>query len=177
VLFLDEAEWILANRANQNSSVMQRIVPVLLGQPSKLMRRKDKEVIIVAATNVPEMIVPAFLRPGRFDGKFHVGLPGLDSRIEIIGIYLKEKANKLTSDEMKDVAQALKGYSGADIEHIINEAAYAALRRHKAGAETEIIKDDILAAMRKISPSVTPEENDRLIKWAREHGISVDAVN
>jgi len=178
VLFLDEAEWILSDRKNLTSSVMQRIVPVLLSQLSKLMRRKDKEVIIVAATNVPDKIDPAFLRPGRFDGKFHVGLPNLDSRIEILDIYLKDKANKLSGDEKNSIGRTLKGYSGADIEHIIIDASYSALRRHKeSGAEAAIVKEDIIAAINKVSPSVTDEENDHLIKWARERGIAVEAIN
>jgi len=91
VVFLDEAEWILCKREDQTSSVMQRITPVFLSQLSKIFKNKNKPIIVIAATNKPQMIDSAFLRPGRFDKQFYIGLPDFKARVEIIKIHLRDR--------------------------------------------------------------------------------------
>ncbi len=129
VVFLDEAEWILSRREEQASSVMQRVTPLLLAQLSKLFKEKKRSIIIVAATNKPQNIDPAFLRPGRFDRIFYIGLPDEETRKEIIKLKLKDKENNLEEKDIDSIAEKLEGYSGADIENIIDEAAFIVFER------------------------------------------------
>jgi len=77
------------------------------------------------------MIDPAFLRPGRFDRIFYIGLPDKTARSEIIKIHLRNRVNELSEDEIAEIAEKLDGYSGADIENIIEEAAFIAFEKEK----------------------------------------------
>lgn len=168
VVFLDEAEWILCKREEQMSSVMQRITPVLLAQLSRIFKQRTKPIIVIAATNKPEMIDPAFLRPGRFDKAFYVGLPDKDARKDIVELHLRNRANELDDNEISQVAENLEGYSGADIEHIIEESAFIAFNK-----KSTITKDDVLGVIQKTPKSVTPNELQRFEEWAQERGLKV----
>ena len=172
VVFLDEAEWVLCKREDQTSSVMQRITPVLLAQLSRIFRQKRKPIIVIAATNKPEMIDPAFLRPGRFDRIFYVGLPDKDARAKIIERCLKNREHELSEDDISEIAGKLEGYSGADIENIIEEAAFIAFEERNA-RPAKITKNDIMNAVEKIPKSVKPEEEEQIKEWAKERGIKI----
>lgn len=166
VLFLDEAEWILNKREEQTSSIMQRVTPLLLAQLSKIFREKTKPIIIIAATNKPELIDSAFLRPGRFDKIFYVGLPDKDARKEILKLQLKDRFHKVKDEEIDQIAEILEGYSGADIEQIIEEAAFLAFKR-----KDYIVLNDILEAKKLTPKSVSDQEIKRLEAWGKERGI------
>lgn len=171
VIFFDEAEWILCKREDQTSSVMQRITPVLLSQLSKIFKNKNKPVIVIAATNKPQMIDPAFLRPGRFDKLFYIGLPDEEAREKIIKIHLKERANELTDDQIKEIAKKLEGYSGADIEQIIEEAAFLAFEERVSNPTVKITIEHINKAIKKTPKSVSEEEIRSIEKWAKERNL------
>lgn len=173
VVFLDEAEWILCKREDQTSSVMQRITPVLLAQLSRIFRDRTKPIVIIAATNKPEMIDPAFLRPGRFDKIFYIGLPDQEARKEILKIHLRNRDNQLGEEDLVDIAKRLEGYSGADIEHIIEESAFRTFERRKEGAPM-ITKEDILQVIEKTPKSVTHAEIERFKNWAEQRGIPLE---
>jgi len=87
------------------------------------------EVIVLAATNRPDMLDPALVRPGRFDRKISIPLPDLDDRKGIIKIHMKEKPFENNVD-IDDVARKTVGFSGADIENMLNESAILAARRN-----------------------------------------------
>ena len=91
---------------------------------------KDTNVIVIAATNRPDMLDPALVRPGRFDRKITLQLPDLDSRERIIKIHAKGKpfAKGVNFDQ---IAKRTVGFSGADIENMLNEAAILAARENK----------------------------------------------
>ncbi|MBN1216048.1 MAG: AAA family ATPase [Candidatus Lokiarchaeota archaeon] len=170
VVFLDEAEWILCKREVQTSSVMQRITPVLLAQLSQLFKQRTKSIIVIATTNKPEMIDTAFLRPGRFDKIFYIGLPDKKAREKIIKIQTQKRFHKLTNNEIEDLSQKLEGYSGADIENIIEESAFLAFTRRKED-NSAISKKDVDKIIEQIKPSVTFDERQKVEKWAKERGI------
>lgn len=172
VLFLDEAEWILAKREEQTSSVMQRIIPLLLAQLSRIFRERSNPIIVIAATNKPEAIDSAFLRPGRFDKIFYVGLPDVEARKQIIKFQLKDRVNNLTEEDIDEITNKLDGYSGADIEYIINEAAFLAFLRND---EKGISKEDIMEDIKQTSRSVSPEEVERIENWARSRGLKISS--
>lgn len=172
VLFIDEAEWILKTRDKQSSSVMERITPVLLAQLSTLFKQRDNQIVIIAATNEPEKIDPAFLRPGRFDKIFYVGLPAEKERAEILAINLKGRENNISEAELAEISLKMNSYSGADIAQIVDEAAYKAFIR-KSGSDDFITKQDILAVVNSTSPSVPADVILKHQKWADSRGISL----
>ena len=90
----------------------------------------NEGIIIIAATNRPDVLDPALLRPGRFDRQVTVNLPDVKGREEILGVHAKNKilAEGIT---LKNLAKRTPGFSGADLENLLNEAALLAVRRDK----------------------------------------------
>jgi len=174
VLFLDEAEWILMKRENLSSSVMQRLIPLLLMEMNKILNRKeiDKQIIIIAATNKPFEIDDAFLRPGRFDRCFYISLPDKEARVEILKINLQKRSNKLTLKQIEEIAEYLEGYSGADIKKVIENSAFLALNRYKeAKGKAEILYEDIKRSIKEIKPSVSKGDKEKIENWAKEKNL------
>jgi transitional endoplasmic reticulum ATPase len=172
VVFFDEAEWILCKREDQSSSVMQRITPVLLAQLSRIFKQKIKPIVVIAATNKPQMIDPAFLRPGRFDRIFYIGLPDKNARKDIIKLQLRSRAHQIEEGDIIEIAEKLEGYSGADIENIVEEAAFKAFNRRESGIPA-ITKDDIDEVIGKTPKSVTDDEVQQLKEWGKERGLTI----
>lgn len=136
---------------------------------------KNDGIIIMAATNRPDILDPALLRPGRFDRQITVGLPDVGGREEILKIHSEKKP--LAPDvDLGTIAKATAGYSGADLENLMNEAAiYAARREHP-----EITKQDIEDANVKImlgvaKPSRVMSEQEKKITAYHEAGHAVAA--
>jgi len=126
VIFFDEIDSIAPQRgASFDSHATERVVSQLLTEMDGLEELKD--VVIVAATNRPDMVDPALLRPGRFDRLIYVEVPDTESRKKIFDIHLKGKplADDVNRSELADMTD---GYVGADIEAICREAAMLALR-------------------------------------------------
>lgn len=140
---------------------------------SRIFKQREKPIIVIAATNKPWDIDPAFLRPGRFDKKFPVGLPEEDARIDIIKLQLRNRAHALTESDILAVAKELDGYSGADIENIIEEAAFTAFNRRAKGNAT-IYRDDVDKVIETTPRSVTPDELEEFKKFARERGLKIN---
>lgn len=103
------------------------------------------EVIVLAATNRPDVLDPALLRPGRFDRKVIIDMPQLDERLAILKIHSREKPLAEDAD-LEDLARSTAGLSGADLENILNEAALLAARNDLK----EITKDILIEATDKI---------------------------
>ena len=100
----------------------------------------NEGVIILAATNSPDILDPALLRPGRFDRRVHVGLPDIKGRGEILKVHSKGKP---LSDTvlLDDLAKSTPGFTGADLENLLNEAALLAARKDKSKIEMDDIKE------------------------------------
>jgi cell division protease FtsH len=116
----------------------------------------NEGVIVMAATNRADILDPALLRPGRFDRQIYVGLPDIKGREDILKIYIR---NKPLSDDVKlsDIAKATSGFTGADLENLMNEAALLAARRQKRFISME----DIENAMLKVIAG--PEKRSRVV--------------
>ncbi len=113
-------------------------------------------VIVMAATNRADILDPALLRPGRFDRQIYVGVPDMKGREEILQIYAKSKP--LSDDvNLKDLARGSSGFTGADLENLMNEAALLAARRKKPCIEM----CDIEEAMIKVIAG--PEKRSRVV--------------
>src|ERR1043165_6199390 len=92
---------------------------------------QSQGIVVVAATNRPDILDPALLRPGRFDRQVSVGAPDLKGREQILGIHAKRVALE-GEISLRDIARGTPGFSGAELANVVNEAALLAVRR---GAE------------------------------------------
>ena len=103
----------------------------------------NEGVIIIAATNRPDILDPALMRPGRFDRQVYVGVPDLADREKVLEIHAKSK--KLGSDvSLRDVARSTSGFTPADLENLLNEAALLAARRGDKSITQKDIEDSML---------------------------------
>ena len=134
VVFMDEIDSIAPNRGagSSDSNVTERVVSQLLTEMDGLESLNN--VVVVAATNRPDMIDPALLRPGRFDKSMLVAPPDEESREAIFGIHTRGKP--LEDDvDLKKLAGMTEGCTGADIAAICNEAVMTSVRRLVASGE------------------------------------------
>jgi cell division protease FtsH len=120
----------------------------------------NEGVIVIAATNRPDVLDPALLRPGRFDRQVTVGLPDVIGREQILNVHLK-KVPTDDSVEIKYIARGTPGFSGADLANLINEAALLAARQDKSSVTMEHLekaKDKILMGAERRSMAMTEDE-------------------
>ncbi len=158
VVFLDEMDSLAPRRGLgfSDSGVSERVISQLLTEMDGIVTLQD--IVVIAATNRPDMVDSAILRPGRFDRLIYVPEPDEQSRLQIFKIYTKEMP--LAKDvNLNQLALITKYYSGADIESICREAAMHTLRRDIKA--TEVTMKDFQDAIKEIGPSVTPE----MEKW------------
>ena len=133
----------------------------------------NEGIIIIAATNRPDVLDPALLRPGRFDRQVTVNLPDVRGREEILAVHAKNKilAENIT---LNNLAKRTPGFSGADLENLLNEAALLAVRRDKneiTMSEIDEATDRVLMGPAKVSHKYT--ENDRKLVAFHEAGHAV----
>ncbi len=135
----------------------------------------NEGIIIIAATNRPDILDPALLRPGRFDRQVTVGRPDLKGRQEILQVHAKNKP--LAPDvDLKSVAHATVGFVGADLENLMNEAALLAAKRNKkAITMTEIDEATIKVEVGAEKKSRKYTEKDKKITAYHEAGHAVSA--
>lgn len=137
----------------------------------------SESVIVIAATNRRDILDPALLRPGRFDRQIVVGYPDVKGREEILKVHAKNKP--LGPDvDLRVIAQTTQGFTGADLENLLNEAALLAARQNKkAITETDIEEATmkVIAGPEKKSRIVT--EHDKRITAYHEAGHAVAAYN
>jgi cell division protease FtsH len=117
-------------------------------------------VILIAATNRPDVLDPALLRPGRFDRQVVVNRPDLRGRAEILKVHTK-KVPVASNVELEKIARGTPGFSGADLENLVNEAALWAARQNKKEVEVidfEMAKDKVLMGAERKSLMLTDEE-------------------
>ncbi len=137
---------------------------------------ENEGIIIMAATNRPDVLDPALLRPGRFDRQVTVSLPDADEREAILKVHAKNKI--LGSDvNIKNLSLRTPGFSGADLENLLNEAALLAVRRGKDAISMDEIDeatDRVLMGPAKVSRKITDKEK-RLVAY-HESGHAVIGI-
>ncbi len=126
IIFLDEIDAIATKREETKGDVEKRVVAQLLGLMDGLKSRG--KVIVIAATNMPNVIDPALRRPGRFDREIEIGVPGKEGRLEVLKIHTRNMplAKNVKLDE---IAKVTHGFVGADLNALAKEAAMIVLRR------------------------------------------------
>lgn len=155
IIFFDEVDALVPKRGSSaDSQASERVVSQLLAEISGLEELKG--IVVIAATNRPDIMDPALLRPGRLDRQILVPTPDDVSRLEILKVHTKEMP--LTNDiDLKHIAKETPGYSGADLEALCREAALFAMRRNINAAE--VTKEDFSSALKVVKSSLTEEMN------------------
>jgi len=177
IIFIDELDSIGRQRGagiggghDEREQTLNQILSELDGfEP-------NENVIVMAATNRPDILDSALLRPGRFDRRITVDLPSLKDRVEILKIHARNKP--LAEDvDLEEVARGTPGFSGADLENLLNEAAILAARKNEEKIKAKDIDestDKILMGLERENIAVTEEE--RRILAYHEAGHSVVAA-
>ncbi len=137
----------------------------------------NEGIIIIAATNRPDVLDPALLRPGRFDRQVVVGLPDIKGREEILNVHI-EKVPLAPDVDVKVIARGTPGFTGADLANLINEAALLSARRNKkvvTMSELEDAKDKVMmGAERK---SMVMDEDEKKLTAYHEAGHAIVAIH
>jgi len=163
IIFFDEIDAIAGMRGRfASSQVTEQVVSQLLTEMDGLEGLKD--VILLAATNRSDMLDPALLRSGRFGRHIEIPMPDKDARVEIFKIHLKNKplAEDVDIDQM---AQALEGYTGADIQAISEEATLLTIRRAVADTNINTQNADSVKAV-KISKAEFDKSIEKILRSA-----------
>jgi transitional endoplasmic reticulum ATPase len=157
VIFFDEMDSLTPNRgAGSESGVSERVISQLLTEMDGILTLQD--IVVIAATNRPNLIDPAVLRPGRFDRLIYVPEPDDKSRLQTRKLYTTPMP--LNKDvDLNQISTATKYYSGADLENLCREAAMHALRVDIN--VTEVTMKDFQDALKEVGPSVTAD----MEKW------------
>jgi len=173
ILFFDEIDSLAPRRGGiGDSHVTERVVSQLLTELDGLEELKD--VVVIAATNRPDIVDPALLRPGRIERHIFIPAPDEKARLEIFRIHTR--GMPLAEDvEIEELARRTEGYSGADIEALCREAGMLAIRNvvgkvkdkeelKKLKGKIRVAKEHFERAMEKVRPSLTKEDLDRYRK-------------
>jgi len=167
IVFLDEIDAIAPQREKVVGDVEKRVVAQLLALMDGLNRRQN--VIVIAATNIPNALDPALRRPGRFDREIAVPIPDRNGRLQILEIH--SRGMPLAKDiDMEHLSEITHGFVGADLEALCREAAMICLRRimpdidfamagipYEQLSRLEVHMDDFLTALREVEPSAIRE--------------------
>mgnify|MGYP001034145991 CR=1 FL=1 len=166
IIFFDELDSIAPHRGlrSGDSGVTERVVNQILTEIDGIIVLKD--VVTIAATNRPDLLDQALLRPGRFDRIIFVAPPDLEARLQIFKVHTKKMP--LSSEvKLDELAAKTEGYTGADIEALCREAAMIAIREGYKARKVEM--KDFLKAMETIRPSVSPEDVERHERFAAHY--------
>ena len=163
IIFIDEIDAIGKSRASGGpmggNDEREQTLNQLLAEMDGFST-ETAPVIVLAATNRPEVLDPALLRPGRFDRQVLVDKPDYEGRIEILNVHIKDV--KIARDvDLKEVAKMTAGLAGADLANIINEAALLAGRASKNEVQASDFKEAVerqIAGLEKKSRRISPKE-------------------
>jgi len=184
IIFIDEIDAVAPKRAEVAGEVEKRVVAQLLSLMDGFVSRG--QVIVMGATNIPEVLDPALRRPGRFDREIEIGVPNTQARLQILRIHTR--AMPLASDvDLREIAEHSHGFVGADLEALCQEVGMIALRGFLASSPPvgsgfsrtspdekvtpksdptseggdlsalQVTQDNFLAGLKEVEPSATRE--------------------
>ncbi len=175
IIFVDEIDAIGQRRAGSGAVVSNDEREQTLNQLLSEMDGFDPRsgIVVLGATNRPEVLDPALLRPGRFDRQVVIPLPTLDERAAILAVHCRDK--KLGPDvDLDVVARGTPGFSGADLANLANEAAIFAVRDGRdvlSAADFDNARDRILLGRREGSNVLLPEEKHAVAVHEAGHAL------
>ncbi len=179
ILFIDEIDAVAPKRTDVAGEVEKRVVAQLLSLMDGFVSRG--QVIVIGATNIPEVLDPALRRPGRFDREIEIGVPNTQARLQILRIHTR--AMPLSADvNLQEIADHSHGFVGADLEALCQEVGMIALRRFLTVRQKpdtteeerarrkpdavedesdlsalQVTRDDFLDGLKEVEPSATRE--------------------
>jgi transitional endoplasmic reticulum ATPase len=167
ILFIDEIDAVAPKRAEVTGEVEKRVVAQLLSLMDGFVSRG--QVIVMGATNIPEVLDPALRRPGRFDREIEIGVPNTQARLQILKIHTR--AMPLAPDvNLQEIAEHSHGFVGADLEALGQEVGMIALRGFLSSLSVEtggpaaadlgtlqVTRNDFLGGLKEVEPSATRE--------------------
>jgi len=167
ILFFDELDAVGKKRAEAwGSQEKDNTLNQILVEMDGMNNLGDDVIVVMAATNAPESLDDALVRPGRFDRKIYCGLPASDGREEIFNVHLKTvKTEKPPKQYAKELAQMTPGFSGAQIANIVNEAALLAARNKDELVKLEHFEqsiDRVQSGAKKSSAALKAEQKQIL---------------
>ena len=183
IVFIDESDAVARRRGtgmggghDEREQTLNQLLTEMDGFGA------NEGIIIIAATNRPDVLDPALLRPGRFDRQVTVNLPDAKGREEILGVHAKGKtfAKGIT---MSNIAKRTVGFSGADLENLLNEAALLTVRRNKSEitmSEIDEAHDRVLMGPAKKSKKYTEKEKKTVAYHEAGHavvGLKLEGAN
>ena len=178
IVFIDEIDAVGRHRGhglgNSNDEREQTLNQLLVEMDGF---EANEGIIIIAATNRPDVLDPALLRPGRFDRQVVVPIPDIDGREKILAVHMK-KVPLAPDVEPRTIARGTPGFSGADLANLVNEAALLAARRNKrlvAMREFEDAKDKVMMGAERRSMVMT--EDEKKMTAYHEAGHAIVSVN
>ena len=178
IVFIDEIDAVGRHRGhglgNSNDEREQTLNQLLVEMDGF---EANEGIIIIAATNRPDVLDPALLRPGRFDRQVVVAVPDIDGREKILAVHMK-KVPLAPDVNSRTIARGTPGFSGADLANLVNEAALLAARRNKrlvAMREFEDAKDKVMMGAERKSMVMT--EDEKKMTAYHEAGHAIVAVH
>ena len=178
IVFIDEIDAVGRHRGhglgNSNDEREQTLNQLLVEMDGF---EANEGIIIIAATNRPDVLDPALLRPGRFDRQVVVSVPDIEGREKILAVHMK-KVPLAPDVDTRTIARGTPGFSGADLANLVNEAALLAARRNKrlvAMREFEDAKDKVMMGAERRSMVMTDDE--KKMTAYHEAGHAIVSVN
>ena len=174
IIFFDEIDSLAGKRGYDiGTKATERVLNQLLAEMDGLEELNN--VIVIGATNRPDMLDSALMRPGRFDRIVYVPVPSKEGREQILEIHTKGKKMPIDkSVDLKKLAEELEGYTGADIEGLAREAAILALREDKNAKV--VSKKHFEKAMEKVGASVSQSDGERYKQMEKQYLRSTKAA-
>jgi AAA family ATPase len=152
IVFFDEIDALASKRGDTSAGVNDRVLSQLLAEIDGIQGLR--RVVVIAATNRPDMLDSALMRPGRIDRKVYVPPPDKESREQILNLELRKMPLDSTVEGViSDVVDKSEGFSGAEVVAISQEAAMLAIDN----GDTELSSDHLLTSVASITPQITPE--------------------
>jgi transitional endoplasmic reticulum ATPase len=172
IIFFDELDSLASKRGYETGTkVTERVLNQMLAEMDGIEDLSN--VVVIGATNRPDMLDSALMRPGRFDRIVYVGVPDQEGRETILNIHTKKMPLDKSVD-LKKISEELEGYTGADIESLVREAAMLALREN---IETKkVTKKHFEQAMEKVSASVSKSDQQRYKQIEQQYLRSAKAA-
>jgi cell division protease FtsH len=174
IVFIDEIDAVGRSRGNglgNSNDEREQTLNQLLVEMDGF--EANEGIIIIAATNRPDVLDPALLRPGRFDRQVVVPIPDIDGRVKILAVHMK-KVPLAPDVNPRVIARGTPGFSGADLANLVNEAALLAARRNKrlvAMQEFEDAKDKVMMGAERRSMVMTDDEKKMTAYHEAGHAI------
>jgi SpoVK/Ycf46/Vps4 family AAA+-type ATPase len=168
VLWIDELEKVFAGSGPDSASADAGVSSRLLASFLSWMQERKAAVFVAATCNNVSVLPPELIRKGRFDELFFVDLPSAAERKQVFAIQLAKRKRKAADFDLDQVAEAAKGFSGAEIESAVQTALYAAFARKQ-----DLSTEDLLSALSSTVPLLITraEEIATLRDWAKDRAV------